>query len=393
MQNQGIRPRRICILGATGSIGRSALDVVGRSDGRLEVIGLSGRADHEGLAELVLLHRPKIAALACDESADLLAGRLRGRWDGEVWAGPDAAERLAALSEADTILNGIVGAAGLRPSSAALGAGKRLALANKESLVIAGEVITRELHSGNGSLLPVDSEHSALFQCLDGHAVEEIGQVILTASGGPFRGRNPSDLESVTPEQALNHPTWSMGPRITIDSATLLNKGFEVMEARWLFGLDPDRIGVWIHPQSIVHGLVQWKDGSTTAQLASPDMRGPILYALSYPERWDIGLGQCDLTALGSLQFEAVNPDLYPCLALAQRALKEGGTAPAVLNAADEVAVDAFLSGRIRFPRIADCLERVLDARRNEPLVDLDSVLDADRWARDHAQAVLECLE
>lgn len=356
------------------------------------MVALSAREDHAGLAELILIHRPKIAALASEESAGLLRAALRGRWDGEIWSGPDASGKLAALPEADIVLNGIVGAAGLRPSKAALAAGKRLALANKESLVIAGEIIIQELAAGGGSLLPVDSEHSALFQCLDGHPSGDVSRLILTASGGPFRGRSASDLEQVTPEQALCHPTWSMGPRISVDSATMLNKGFEVMEARWLFDLEPDRIGVWIHPQSIVHGLVQWKDGSTTAQLAAPDMRGPIVYALSYPERWDAGLPQCDLTGLGALEFEAADPDLYPCLGLAGRALKEGGTAPAVLNAADEVAVAAFLQGRIPFPGIAECLERVLDARPGDALEDLESVFEADRWAREHAGTVLKCM-
>jgi 1-deoxy-D-xylulose-5-phosphate reductoisomerase len=382
-------PRRVAVLGATGSIGQAGLDVISRLPDRLTPYVLATGSNVERLAEQVLRFRPQIVALARTDLEAEFRARIGTRWTGTLLAGEQAASEAAALPEVDVVLNGIVGAAGLRPTWKALAAGKQVALANKESLVIAGGFLTEEARRCGGTLVPVDSEHSGLFQCLDGHPGQSVSSIILTASGGPFRTRDLDTFSRIGPEEALRHPTWRMGPRITIDSATLLNKGFEVLEAHWLFGVEPHRIEVWIHPQSIVHGLVAWVDGSTTAQLSIPDMRIPIQFALCHPERLDSRLSTCDLTQVGRLEFFRPDARRYPCLGLARRVLEEDGTAPAVLNAADEVIVSAFLEGRIAFPQIATCLERVLDARPVSSARDLEAVLDADRWARGEAARVV----
>jgi 1-deoxy-D-xylulose-5-phosphate reductoisomerase len=383
------RPRRIAILGSTGSIGTSALDVIDRLPERLTAFALTARSNVARVAEQTLAARPRLVGLADPAGEAEFRSRVRGQWDGDIWIGEDAPERIAALPEVDLVLNGLVGASGLRPSWNALREGKPLALANKESLVIAGACLTREARRTGAPILPVDSEHNGLFQLLQGSRKDQIGRLILTASGGPFRKREIGTFDAISPEEALAHPTWKMGPRITIDSATLLNKGFEVMEARWLFDLDPEQITVWIHPQSIVHGLVEWVDGSTTAQLSVPDMRIPIQNALCHPDRFESGLPRCDLTRVGKLEFEAPEPRRYPCLGLAHRSSVEGTTAPAVLNAADEVLVASFLEGEIHFPQIAECLERVLDQRPASTRDDLEAVLEADAWGRQAARAVL----
>lgn len=385
-------PRRVSILGSTGSIGCSALDVISRLPGRFTVVGLSARSNLDALVEQVRRFRPQIVGLADESRVEELRTRLRGWWAGELCTGPRAAEELAGNPENDLVLNGVVGAAGLGPSWRAIREGTPLALANKESLVIAGAFLTREAVRFRTPILPVDSEHNGLFQLLEqpnGRGVADVSRIVLTASGGPFRTRELSSFDGITPAEALRHPTWSMGARITIDSATLLNKGFEVLEAKWLFDLPASSIEVWVHPQSIVHGLVEWRDGSTTAQLSSPDMRIPIQYALSYPERLDAPVPSCDLTKVGRLDFEMPDPRRYPCLSLARRALEEASTAPAVLNAADEVVVQAFLDGEISFPQISEALERVLDARPDSKSDDLDAVMEADQWARRQAAAVL----
>jgi 1-deoxy-D-xylulose-5-phosphate reductoisomerase len=383
------RPRRVTVLGSTGSIGRAACDVIARMPGRLELFALAAGSNVELLAEQVRILRPRVVALARADLETELRSRLGAGWSGALLFGPTAAESVAAMEEADVVLNGLVGAAGLRPTWRALRAGRTIALANKESLVIAGEFLADEARRGGARLLPVDSEHNAIFQALGEHDPSWIRRLILTASGGPLRERDAATLGSVTPAEALKHPTWSMGPRITIDSATLLNKGFEVIEAHWLFSVPPERIEVWIHPQSIVHGLVEWVDGSTTAVLSSPDMRIPIQNALCYPERLDGPVPACDLTVRGRLDFARPEPARYPCLALARRALAAGGTAAAALNAADEVLVAAFLDGRIAFPRIAEGLERVLDLGSAVTGHDLDAVLEADRWARAQAESIV----
>lgn len=387
--SRGTRPRRIALLGSTGSIGTSALDVIERLPDRLQAFALVAGRNVELLARQVLRYEPAVVGLSDGTKEGPLLDLLAGRWRGELLLGPDAPERVAALGEVDIVLNGLVGAAGLRPSWCALQAGKPLALANKESLVIAGHLVTHEARVRGVPILPVDSEHSGLFQLLEGRARGDVARVILTASGGPFRTRPLDTFAAVTPEEALAHPTWSMGERITIDSATLLNKGFEVLEARWLFELEPEQVGVWIHPQSIVHGFVEWVDGSTTAQLSPPDMRIPIQFALCHPDRVASGLPRCNLAALGPLEFSDPDPGRYPCLGLAMEALVQGGTAPAVLNAADEVLVASFLRGEITFPQIAEGLARVLDRRPQSAGETLDAVLAADAWAREEARSVL----
>jgi 1-deoxy-D-xylulose-5-phosphate reductoisomerase len=294
-----------------------------------------------------------------------------------------------AARDADVVVNGLVGANGLAPSLAALRAGRVLALANKESLVIGGEILRQAANEGGGRMLPIDSEHSGLMQCLEGKDPRLARRVILTASGGPFRTWPLDRIPTARPEEALRHPTWNMGPRITVDSATLLNKGFEIHEARWLFDLPEERIDVWIHPQSLVHAVVEWPDGSLIAQLSAADMRVPIQYALCYPERPAGGLPRCDLTQTGRLEFESVDPDRYPCLALARAALRMQGTAPAAINAADEVLVAAYLEGRIGFGDIARLLSRVLEEHRAESKIDLETIIRADREARVRARALI----
>jgi len=370
------------VLGATGTIGELTLEVAARHPDRLRVLGLGAGGNGARLAELAARFAPEALALTHpgERGAEPLAG-----WRGALLTGPDAQRELARWPGAEIVVNAVVGAAGLAPSLAALESGRRLALANKESLVMAGALLRAASARHGGEILPIDSEHSALFQCLEGRA-GGVRRVVLTASGGPLRGLPPEALERVTPAEALRHPTWRMGPRITVDSATMLNKGFELIEARWLFDLPLERIAVWVHPQAIVHGLVEFEDGALLAQLSRPDMRLPIQYALSHPERWGEAVGPCDLTAIGALTFEAPDEARFPCLRLAREAARRGGTAPAVLNAADEVLVAAFLEGRIALPDIAagiaDALER--HAAIDEPA--LEEILEADARARRAAE-------
>lgn len=371
------------MLGATGTIGELTLEVAARHPQELRVIGLGAGGRAERLAQLAERFRPEALAVASEPAAEAL--RHAG-WRGKILAGETAASELAAWPGAEIVLNGIVGASGLRPSLAALEAGRRLALANKESLVMAGALLRAAAARGGAEILPVDSEHSAIFQCLAGRDPSSLRRIVLTASGGPLRGLAPEALARVTPEQALRHPTWRMGPRITIDSATMFNKGLELIEARWLFDLPLERIAVWVHPQAIVHGLIELADGTLLAQLSQPDMRLPIRYALSHPERWDAPGPSCDLTAAGALEFAAPEPERFPCLALAQEAARCGGVAPAVANAADEVLVAAFLAGRITFPEIAVGLSRALADHAPVAEPDLAAILAADAWARRAAE-------
>ena len=380
----------ISVLGATGSIGISTLDVVGRHPERLRVVALAARRDAEGMAALCRRHRPVYAAMA-DKGA---ASRLRELLSGvpsppEVLAGPESLETLATLPEADFVMAAIVGAAGLMPTLAAARAGKRLLLANKEALVVAGEILMRTVAQSGAVLLPIDSEHNAIFQCLPadyGRGLDALGVecILLTASGGPFRDTPLGELPAVTPEQACAHPNWDMGRKISVDSATMMNKGLELIEACWLFATTPDRIRVLIHPQSVIHSLVQYVDGSVLAQLGNPDMRTPIAHALAWPERMVAGVAPLDLIDVARLDFEAPGSDRYPCLGLASRAAAEGGTAPAILNAANEVAVAAFLERRIPFTSIAEVVARVLDGLPSEPMTGegVAQVLEVDRRAR-----------
>ena len=378
----------VIILGSTGSIGRQAVEVIERLRGRLRAVGLAAGRDGARLLEQVRRLRPEVVALADPEAGRQWRPRLE-REGVRVLVGPDAAEEVAAWPGAQRVLSAIIGAAGLRPTLAALEAGRDVALANKESLVVAGELVTRLAARRGVRLLPVDSEHSALFQCLAGRRPEEVERLVLTASGGPFRGWSRERLEAVTPAEAVRHPNWAMGAKISVDSATLMNKGLEVIEARWLFGLPGSRIGVVVHPQSIVHGLVELTDGAVVAVLAVPDMRQPIEYALCYPERGPRLVGRLDLAAVGMLTFEEPDTGTFPCLALAYEALSAGGTAPAVLNAANEEAVAAFLAGRLSFPAIAEVVAAVLARHRPRPVTGLEEALAADAWARQQARALM----
>jgi 1-deoxy-D-xylulose-5-phosphate reductoisomerase len=372
-------PRRVAILGSTGSIGVQALDVVERSQGELEVVALSAARGWETLLEQARKHRVRRIALA-DPDAAARAGEA---WtDGEILSGPEGLVRLITECECDLVLNGIVGSAGLVPTVATLGEGIDLALANKESLVVGGELVTQLAEATGASIIPVDSEHSALHQLLAGEGPGTVDRLILTASGGPFRGRSAQELHEVTIEQALAHPTWAMGGKITIDSATLMNKGLELIEARHLFGMPYDRIDVVVHPRSIIHSLIQLCDGATLAHLGYPDMRVPISYALHYPERVDVPVEPLDLVALGSLTFEAPDEDTFRCLRLAREAGVAGGTGPCTLNAANEVAVHAFLGGRIRFNDIADVIEETLAEHPARQVHSFDSLAAADGHAR-----------
>jgi 1-deoxy-D-xylulose-5-phosphate reductoisomerase len=388
-----VQRRGLIVLGSTGTIGRLTLDVARRFPDRLRILGLAAGTDATRLAEQVRAHRPEAVALADPAAAADLRARLKGAWDGEILTGPEGVERLAVRPEAAVVVNGIVGAAGLRPTLAALEAGKRVGLANKESLVAAGHLVRRAREHGGGEILPIDSEHCALFQCLQGRAPEEVARVTLTASGGPFRALPSEALERVGVRETLAHPTWSMGKRITVDSATLFNKGMELIEAHWLFDLPLDRVRALIHPQSIVHGLVELCDGSLLAQLSQPDMRLPIQLALSHPERWGPVGPVCDLAALGALSFEEPDAARFPCLGIARRAGEIGGTAPAALNGADEVLVDAFLGGTIPLPAIGRALELILRRHQTQPDPTLEQVIDADAWGRREARAVLDAAD
>ena len=372
---------RVALLGATGSIGTSAVRIARDHPDRIRIVSLAARTRDRELLELADELRVETIALYDPAAARRARARIP-RFKGEILEGEEGLARLAADLGADVVVNALVGSVGLFPTLTALEAGKRVALANKESVVVAGELLDGIARRTGGRILPVDSEHSGVLQALGGAPVERVRRVILTASGGPFLRRDLATIADATPEEVLRHPTWSMGPRITVDSATLVNKGFEIIEARWLFGLDPDKVEVLIHPQSIVHALVEFVDGSVVAQLSAPDMRLPLLYALSDPERWESELPRLDLARIETLQFEVPEAARSPGLALARRALEIGGTGPAVLNAADEEAVGLFLRGAIGFGDLTRLVGEVLEEHRPEGPLTLDRVREADRWAR-----------
>jgi 1-deoxy-D-xylulose-5-phosphate reductoisomerase len=369
---------RVALLGATGSIGASTLAIGREFRDRIRFVSLGARANDAALVDAASEFGVHRIALADPEAA----ARARARFHGDVLEGAEGMAQLAADPEADVVVNALVGSAGLRSTVSALRASKKVALANKESVVLAGELLAEIAREHGGEILPVDSEHGGLHQCLDGRPVGDVRRIIVTASGGPFLKRDLATLHEATPEEVLRHPTWSMGERITVDCATLVNKGFEIIEARWLFGIDSERVEVLIHPQSIVHALVELVDGSVIAQLSCPDMRLPLLYALSYPERWGSSLPRLELGSLRSLDFEPPDPARCPGLALARKALAKGGTAPAVLNAADEEAVRLFLQKAIGFGDLTALVDEVLDAHRPEPPLTLESIEKADQWAR-----------
>ncbi|MDH4191925.1 MAG: 1-deoxy-D-xylulose-5-phosphate reductoisomerase [Betaproteobacteria bacterium] len=390
------QPRNLTVLGATGSIGASTLDVVARHPGLYTVHALTAHRSADALLGLCLRHQPRYAVLSgCAEEASLGRRYAEAGFRGELLFGPSALDWIAGDSACPVVMAAIVGAAGLAPTLAAVRAGKRVLLANKEALVMAGSLFMRELGASGAQLLPIDSEHNAVFQCLPvndegtqtGRA--RVRRILLTASGGPFRSIPVEQLATVTPQEACAHPNWVMGRKISVDSATMMNKGLEVIEAHWLFDAPADRIEVLIHPQSIVHSLVEYIDGSVLAQLSNPDMRVPIAHALGFPERIESGARELDLCAIGQLSFERPDEKRFPCLALAYAALRAGGTAAAILNAANEVAVEAFLAERLRFNDIPRVIETTCAGIDAVPADDMDCVLDADARAREFAMRLV----
>ncbi|MEP6907376.1 MAG: 1-deoxy-D-xylulose-5-phosphate reductoisomerase [Pseudoxanthomonas sp.] len=376
--------RNIAVLGATGSIGTSALDVIARHPQTLRATVLAAGSQVDALIALCVIHRPDHAVIA-DQSryGELRDGMRNAGLPTEAHAGEEALDALASGHACDTVIAAIVGAAGLRSTLAAARAGKRMLLANKESLVLAGELFMAAAHRANAEIIPVDSEHNAIFQCLRSRQTQgDVRRIVLTASGGPFRGRSRDSLASVTREQAVAHPKWSMGPKISVDSATLMNKGLELIEAHHLFGVPGEKLGVLVHPQSLVHSLVEFVDGSTLAQLGLPDMRTALAVGLGWPHRIESGVAGLDLLAHGRLDFEAPDTEAFPCLRLAWHALEAGGTAPAVLNAANEVAVSAFLQGRIGFLHIPALVEDTLARLPPAPAESLEALLAVDAQAR-----------
>ncbi|MBI2384086.1 MAG: 1-deoxy-D-xylulose-5-phosphate reductoisomerase [Gammaproteobacteria bacterium] len=388
----------LCVLGATGTVGRNTLDVARRHPDKLRVAALAAGRDADGLFELCREFRPRLAALADPAAAARLRERLAAAHIRcEVLAGPQGLEDVARAPDATQVMSAIVGAAGLLPTLAAVRAGKRVLIANKEPLVMAGALVMAEAARHGATIIPIDSEHNAIFQCLSGgvgsaNGPKGVARLILTGSGGPFRETPLEQLAAATPEQAVRHPNWVMGPKISVDSATMMNKGLELIEARQLFGVAEERIDVVLHPESVIHSLVEFVDGSTLAQLGQPDMRVPIAHALAWPERWESGVGGLDFARLRELRFSTPDARRYPCLGLARAVLRQGGALANVLNAANEIAVEAFLGRRIGFTGIAELIERTLDAAAGAGLpagATLDEALAVDRWAREWAGARL----
>jgi 1-deoxy-D-xylulose-5-phosphate reductoisomerase len=381
--------KRIVILGSTGSIGTNTLDIVSKFPEDFQVVGLTAGSNDVKLEEQIRQFHPSMVALA-DPAA---AGRLRARCGNlgiAILDGPEGLAQVARHSDATLVVSAIVGGAGLLPTLAALTAGKHVALANKEPMVMAGQLMQDAAQAHHVKILPVDSEHSAVFQSMEGHRREDVRRIILTASGGPLWAMSREDMKTVTPEQALKHPNWKMGTKITIDSATLMNKGLEVIEARWLFDLPPEKIEVLVHRESIIHSLVEYIDGSVLAQLGLPDMRTPISYAMQYPERVPLGLEPLDLARCGTLTFHNPDHDRFPCLMLGYESLRIGGTMPAVLNAANEIAVAAFLQRGIGFLEIPEIIRATMEAHSVRPVVSLEDALEADRWGREKAESFVQ---
>jgi len=377
--------KRIAILGSTGSIGCSSLRVIEAHPEAYQVTALAAGKNVDLLAEQIRKFSPLVVAVLGDEEAESLKKRLDGGHKTKIVSGRDGFNHLATLEEVDTVISAITGAAGLVPTIAAIQAGKNIALANKETMVMAGPLVIEEVRRRGVTLLPVDSEHSAIFQCLQGHRRDDVRRVILTASGGPFRDFSYEEMGRVSPEQALKHPNWNMGPKITVDSATLMNKGLELIEARWLFGLDIHQIHILIHPQSVIHSMVEYKDGSILAQMGIPDMITPISYALSYPRHVDTMLPALDLERVGTLRFMKPDTGKFRCLELALQAAGIGESMPAVLNGANEVAVELFLRGRIGFLEIPSLIEKTMKAHTPFVIDSIEKVMEADAWARQRA--------
>ncbi|HZV47762.1 MAG TPA: 1-deoxy-D-xylulose-5-phosphate reductoisomerase [Thermodesulfovibrionales bacterium] len=386
--------KRIAILGSTGSIGRSALDIVSAHRDRFRVTVLTAGSNVALLDKQVELFAPDVVAVADKKAAQELKRRIGKKRASllTILSGQDGIADAAAYEDSDFVLSAIVGAAGLIPTLSAVRSGKTIGLANKEALVMAGRILISESKKYRSKIIPVDSEHSAIFQCIEGHRKAAIRSIILTASGGPFAERSPANMVDITPEEALKHPRWKMGKKITIDSATLMNKGFEVIEAHHLFGLPHQSIDVVIHPQSIVHSIVEFRDRSCIAQLSVPDMKGPIAYALTYPQRIDNVIDGLSLHEIGTLTFKKPKKISFPCLSYAYRALEAGGTMPSVLNAANEVAVNAFLKGIIRFTEIPVIIKKTMGEHTVRSDTELHAVIEADQWARKTAERVMKTL-
>jgi len=385
-----MKRKRVVVLGATGSIGESTLKVARDIPERMEIIGLAANSNAEKLAATANQTRAQFVCLVDETKIDVLRRALE--YKPQIFSGDAGLCEIARLPDADMVLVAIVGTGGLRPALAAIEAGKDLAVASKEILVMAGEIVMREARDNRVRVLPVDSEHNAIFQCLEGKSSLDIRRIILTASGGPFRQTPGEMFDSITPEEALKHPTWNMGPKITIDSATLFNKGLEMIEAHWLFSVEMERVEVVIHPQSIVHSMVEFADGSTLAQLSYSNMCFPIQYAVTWPDRVPNTLPPLDFSKLSKLEFFTPRYDDFPALNLARRAGETGGTLPAVMNAANEIAVAAFLDRRVRFPDIWHVVEEVMNRHKSIARPDLDAILEADRWARNEAQGCVKSL-
>jgi len=379
--------KKVALLGSTGSIGTSTLDVLDRFPERFQLVSLSAGKNVELLLKQVERFRPKRVCIA-EYSSDV-ANRLKA-FGVEVETGPEGLESLATDTHVDLVINGLVAGLGLRPTLAAIRAGKDVAIANKETLVVAGQIVTKLAADHGVQLIPLDSELTPLWQTLVGVPEAEVNRIILPASGGPFFDSTSEAMATVTPEQALNHPTWKMGPKITVDSATLMNKGFEVIEATWFLGLPGSKVDVVIHRQSIIHCLIEYVDGSFTAHLSTPDMRLPIQQALTHPDRLPSGVSPLDLVSVGTLSFHEPDLERFPCLALSYEAAEAGGTAPAVLNAANEIGVYSFLDGRIGFTDVPSVVRRALDAHSNGTSCDLEAIFEADRWGREEAEGIVD---
>lgn len=383
--------KTIIILGSTGSIGTNTLDIVHRFPGEFRVAGLTAGNNIDKLEEQIRAFKPRVVAVSQSAAADKLRQQCSGL-PVEILSGESGMAQVASLPEAELVISAIVGAAGLVPTLTAIRSGKHIALANKEPMVMAGKLMQEEAHKYGVRIFPVDSEHSAIFQSLEGHRLEDVRRLILTASGGALWTVPKEELQQVTPERALKHPNWKMGSKITIDSATLMNKGLEVVEARWLFDIPESRIEVMVHRESIIHSLVEYEDRSMIAQLGLPDMRTPISYAMRYPQRLPLDLPSLDLTEIGALSFCKPDHDRFPCLNLGYESLRTGGTMPATMNAANEIAVEAFLNGGIRFTEIAEVIRQTMDAHTPKAVVTLEDALEADRWARDKAESLVHAL-
>lgn len=387
--------KRLTILGSTGSVGRNALDIVSRHMNWFKVAVLTAGSNVALLEKQIRTFSPELVALADEKAAEELTKRLGKRHASSlhILSGYKGVTEAAAYNNSDFVLSAIVGSAGLAPTLSAIHAGKTIGLANKESLVMAGDMVIDASKKHGASILPVDSEHSAIFQCIEGHKKSDLRRIILTASGGPFADRSLHELKNITPEDALKHPKWKMGKKISIDSATLMNKGLEVIEAHYLFNIPPDKIDVLIHPQSIVHSMVEFLDRSYIAQLSIPDMKGPIAYALTYPKRLKDVITGLELDTVESLTFKKPDLECFPCLSYAYMALKAGGTMPSVLNAANEVAVNAFLKRMIRFPEIPHVIKKTMDQHVLISETGLDVILNADKWARKKAKENIKSLQ